>query len=127
MLSYATQLHILASFVTNNLSHSLYYLAATYITLILARSAALVACIISRIPFTFEFFVSYGLLPMTITSLTQIDLKSYPIQSLNSSACGQYCIFCLYQRAPDIHFSDLINALRMRTNPDLCPHLQYQE
>ena len=75
-------------------------------------------------PSHLEFFDSYGCPPEDYhfhipPSITQIDINSHQIQSDNSSDCGQYCIFYLYQRAHDIPLPEIIKALRMTSNPDL--------
>ena len=71
-----------------------------------------------------EFFDSYGYPPDDYyfsipPTITQIDIKYLQIQSNNSSDCGQYCMFYLYQRAHDIPLPEIIKALRMTSNPDL--------
>ena len=75
-------------------------------------------------PTHLEFFDSYGCPPDDYhfpipPTITQIDINSNQIQSNNSSDCGQYCIFYLYQRAHDIPLSEIIKALRTTSNPDL--------
>ena len=75
-------------------------------------------------PSHLEFLDSYGSPPEGYhfpipPSITQIDINSHHIQSDNSSDCGQYSIFYLFQRAHDIPLPEIIKALRMTRNPDL--------
>ena len=75
-------------------------------------------------PSHLEFFDSYGCNPDDYhfpipPTITKIDINSHQIQSDNSSDCGQYCIFYLYQRTHDIPLPEIIKVLRMTSNPDL--------
>ena len=75
-------------------------------------------------PSHLEFFDSYGCPPedyhFTIPpTITQIYINSHQIQSENSSDCGQYSIFYLYQRAHDIPLPEIIKARLMTSNPGL--------
>ena len=74
-------------------------------------------------PSHLEFFDSYGFEPDDYhfplsPHITEIDYNSHPIQSLNSSDCGQYCIFYVYQRSHSVPMSEIIKSLSMSSNPD---------
>ena len=71
-----------------------------------------------------EFFESSGHPPKddnfpTSPSLNLLDYNSYPIQSISSSDCGQYCIFYLIHRTRGILMPEIINILRRTSNPYL--------
>jgi hypothetical protein len=75
-------------------------------------------------PTQLEFFDSYGSPPHDYEfpippDLTSLRYNSYPLQTLTSSVCGQYCIFYLYQRAHGVSLLDVVSSLRRTSNPDL--------
>ena len=75
-------------------------------------------------PSHLEFFDSYGCHPDDYhfpipPTITLIHINSHQIQSDNSSDCGQYSIFYLYQRAHDIPMPEIFKAPRTSINPAL--------
>ena len=75
-------------------------------------------------PTHLEFFDSYGEPPdfynfpisKKITSLTT---NSYPLQSLRTSVCGQFCVYYLFQRSRSMPMARIVSSLRSLPNPDL--------
>ena len=70
-----------------------------------------------------EFFDSYGNSPdlynfPTPPKLTSIICNDYPFQKIQTSVCGQYCIFYLHQRAHHIPLRSIISSLRSFPDPD---------
>ena len=62
-----------------------------------------------------EFFDSLGLPPSIYGfHITPTFQSHYPIQSLFSTVCGQYCIYFLYHRSLGSSFSDILAPFSRR-------------
>ena len=74
-------------------------------------------------PTSLEFFDSYGEPPELYDfpispKITSLTLNSYPIQSLRTSVCGQFCVYFLFQRARSMPMARIVSSLRSLPNPD---------
>jgi len=79
-------------------------------------------------PKRLEFFDSYGEPPQTYSfpfpsELSSLRYNAYPLQKLNSSVCGQYCIFFIFHRSHRSSLASIIHSLRSSPNPDRLVHL----
>ena len=95
---------IVSSLETNYLAQSLYFLARTQERLILAHFQANSGLHSTISPFSFRIIESYGVPSddchiQISPTITQIEPNSDTIQSLNTYACSQYCLFYLNQLA----------------------------
>ena len=74
-------------------------------------------------PTSLEFFDSYGQTPHEYKfpiskKISSLTCNSYPIQSLVSTVCGQFCIFYLFHRARNIPLTQIISELRSFPDPE---------
>jgi len=79
-------------------------------------------------PTRLEFFDSYGQPPQSYnfpfpSHITSLKYNSYPLQSMISSVCGQYCIYFLYHRSHQSTLARIVHNLRASNNPDQLVHL----